>query len=308
LLGNDLLGFHLDRYRENFLRCVDAHLPDASVDHDANTVAFDGQTTHLSVNPVGVDPTHLARAAKSGGATAFWQEFVADHGLDTERTLLMGVDRLDYTKGIVERLDALEHLLETRPHLREAVTLVQKSVPTRERIPAYREYARRVEERIAAVNDRFRTADWQPVVHVTDDLAMPAIASLYRHADVGVVTPRRDGMNLVAKEFVAASHATDDGTLVLSEFAGAADALGEDALLVNPFDTEAFATTLERAVEMHPDERRRRLDGLFESVEREDIAGWRDDHLAAVADCAVGHVETAQTDGGTTDVDESGRR
>jgi trehalose 6-phosphate synthase len=224
---------------------------------------------------------------------------------------VLGVDRLDYTKGVIERLDALAHLLETTPELAGEFTYVQKGTRTREGIPAYRRYYDEVRDRIADLNGAHGTPDWTPVVYIEDDIDDRELAGLYRHADAAVVSSRRDGMNLVAKEFVAAqgqpfpnaglaqSTNLEDparervpGTLVLSRFVGAAESLCPAALSVNPYDVAGFAGTIREALRMNEPERHERMESLQASIREEDIHAW----LSAQVDVLTGEERVAAAD------------
>lgn len=288
LLGNDLLGFHVERYCENFLDCVASGLEDAVVDHDDNRVRYDGHTTRVESFPMGVDAEAIGRTADSV-SLSFWSAFTREHGIDEDTRVAVGVDRLDYTKGIVERLNALERLWETNPEWRGELTYVQKADESRSLIPEYQNLQQNVTTAVERINDRFGTDDWQPVVYIDDWLTDEELRGLYRYGDTMLVSAVRDGMNLVAKEYVAAQVDCDDreqeqdacGVLVLSNQTGAHEELGEHALTVNPYDTEAFAGTIERAVTMDDAERRERMTALRERVASNDIYAWVNDIFEA---------------------------
>lgn len=291
LLGNDAVGFHLERYAANFRDCVTQFVPEATVT-DAGEIRYDGRTVETYASPIGVDGDRVARNAASDAAERYWERVVARYDLHEERSVVLGVDRLDYTKGIVERLDALSHLLETNPELAGEFTYIQKGTRTRERIPAYRRYYDEVRARIADLDRAYGTEDWTPAIYIEEDIDDRELAGLYRHADVAVVSSRRDGMNLVAKEFAAAqgrpaptaglapesngAPARDrvPGALVLSRFVGAAESLCPAALSVNPYDVGGFASTIREALAMDASERRERASAMRASVEATDIDAW----------------------------------
>lgn len=275
LLGNDLLQFHCSRYSAQFLTCVDQLLDDAIVDWSTGTVEYEGWTTRVETIPFGVDADEIQSIAADADGI-FWLRFCAKHKIESDTTIALGVDRLDYTKGIPERLDALEHLFETRPDLRGELTYVQKASPTRERIPAYQELREEVEERIKSLNERFGTDDWSPVVYTTTMFDREELFSLYRYSDMAVVGPLRDGMNLVAKEYVA-SQVDNDGVLLLSPFAGADEQLGDAAVEFDPYDTESATDGLERALEMDTAEQRARMRKLRQQVHNTDLSWWLDE-------------------------------
>lgn len=274
LLGNDLLGFHVPRFQANFLQCVDRVLDEAAIDWKTHRVHYRGYPTRVEALPLGVEVEEIRRLSRSRDGD-FWASFKRDHGIGDGTSVALGVDRLDYTKGIPERLDALEHLWETSPEWRESLTYVQKAFESRQRIPAYRELQDEVETRIDAINDRFGTDEWQPIVYTTSKYAREELCSLYRHSDVAIVGPIRDGMNLVAQEYVAAQ-VDDDGVLVLSELAGAHDCFGEHALSVNPYEREAFGEIIRHALTMDRAERRRRMRALQTEVRDRNLDTWVD--------------------------------
>jgi len=271
LLGNDLLGVHTDRYCRNFLDCA-AALSGATVDRATRSVVYDGHRTFVRPFPLGVDADHRRDLARSEESKAFWRSFRDRHDLDGTHVAL-GVERLDYTKGIPERLAALERLWETRPEWRDELTYVQKASESRSRIPAYQRLQDEVRGEVARINDRFGTDDWQPIVYVEDHLPQAGLAALYREADLCLVSALRDGMNLVAKEYVA-SQVDDPGVLLLSELAGASEKLGDDVLTIHPRDTDGFADAIERGLQLPADERERRMGELKRQVHANDVYEW----------------------------------
>ncbi len=255
----DLVGFHCHRWAENFRACA---------------TAGRGKPRSVAVFPLGIDVAPF---------TATDVETSPDvAGLRAELgplRLLLGVDRLDYSKGIPERLRAYERLLERFPEWRQKVALVQVSVPSRADVPEYAELRRVVENLVGRINGRFGEADWVPVRYLFRSYHHRVLAELFRAAAVAVVTPLRDGMNLVAKEFVAAQTADDPGVLVLSRFAGAAVELG-DAILTNPFHIDGLAADLDRALRMPLEERRARHARMRAIVHATSPADWAQRFLA----------------------------
>jgi trehalose 6-phosphate synthase len=199
------------------------------------------------------------------------KELLREFGVRAE-CLAVGVDRLDYTKGIVERLLALEQLLEEHPWQRERLTLVQIAAPSRTRIPTYADLRRQVEEAVERINQRYQTAHWKPVVLIERQCSHEEVNRWYRAADLCLVTSLHDGMNLVAKEYVAARD-DEDGVLVLSKFTGAAVEL-RDALVVNPYDTAGVAEAIHRGLEMSRAERRQRMQQMRRQVMEHNIYRW----------------------------------
>jgi trehalose-6-phosphate synthase len=270
LLGNDAVGFHTEAYRENFLESVVAHVPEATV--VGTEVGYEGRRVETFVAPIGVDPGEVARVADTDRAAECWSLLERRHGIDDDTDVLLGVDRLDYAKGLLERLDALAYLWRERPAMRGAFTHVLKGTVSREGVASYRRYHGRVRDRVHDLNREFGTDDWTPVLTVEENLDRAELAGLYGNADALVVSSRRDGMNLVAKEFVAA--ARDGAALVLSEFAGAAEALGEGALVANPFDTVAFADAVAEAVAMDDAEAADRMATMRAAVREQTVYDW----------------------------------
>jgi len=274
LLGADVVGFHTRRWRGHFTAAL-RRLLGIEMDADA-TIRYDQRRVALGVFPIGVDASYFSHEATSRDVTTE----VLELRHPTQR-FLVGVDRLDYTKGIPRRLLAFERLLEQHPEWREHVRLVQVAVPTRSRVRAYRRLRREVDALVGRINGRFATPSWTPIHYVYRGLPQDTLLALYRTADVMLVTPLRDGMNLVAKEFVAC-RTDENGVLVLSEFAGAADEL-TDALLVNPYDVDGVADAMHRALTMDRAERRRRLRSLRAKVQANDVHHWADSFLDALA-------------------------
>jgi len=191
------------------------------------------------------------------------------------------VDRLDYTKGLVHRFAALERLMETHPQYRRAIVALQIASPSREDVPEYQQLRAELDARIGRINGRFGDPDHLPVRYVNRRFRQETLFGFYRASRVAMVTALRDGMNLVAKEFVAAQDPEDPGVLVLSRFAGAARELN-DALIVNPFDVDEIADAVDRALDMPIEERRARYAPLMSRLEQYDVHAWREDFLNAL--------------------------
>jgi len=260
LLACDVVGFHCARYVVNFLDCVE-QLLGARADRVAGKVESGERTVSVAALPIGIDYERFRTlAAESGSA-----------GRDPHR-IVLGVDRLDYTKGLPEKLRAFERLLEKRPEYRENLVLLQIAELSRDQLPEYRRLKRQVDELVGHVNGRFATSRWTPVHYLHQSETPESLATLYRRADVALVTPLRDGMNLVAKEFVACQ-AEDPGVLILSRLTGAAESM-QEALLVNPYDVEAVADALDGALRMDLAERTERMHALQQRVRRSDVHDW----------------------------------
>ncbi|NHN42694.1 trehalose-6-phosphate synthase [Halorubellus sp. JP-L1] len=283
LLGNDVLGFHVERYSRNFLECVDRALEDAAVDYDRGLVEYDGEATDVVECPLGIEVDRVEDGAEEGEAAGVWESFAAEHGIREDATIALGVERLDYTKGIPERLRALETVWETEPEWRGELTYVQNASESRSRIPEYAAVQETVESEIARINDRFGTEDWTPIVYTTDRLSPAELYGLYRRADVGIVSAVRDGLNLVAPEYVAAQDRAEPGVLVLSDQTGVHDRLGRSALSVSPLDCSGFAATITVALNMSLKDRRRRHALLRDDVVSDSLSEWVRTFAAAVA-------------------------
>ncbi len=271
VLDADLVGVHVPAYASHLLTCAE-RLLGCEVDRAAGLVRFQGREVSVQAHPIGIDVgliEGLAREAQPAPRLRA-EDRIAE---------ILGVDRLDYTKGIPERLLAIERLLERYPAYRRRVRFTQIMVPSRERVERYADLKRQIDESVGRINGRFSEEGWAPVRYLARSLPPAELVPLYRRADVALVTPLRDGMNLVAKEYVAAQ-LENDGVLVLSEMAGAADEL-QEALLVNPFDIDAVAEALHRALGMPEDERRARMSALRDRVRGSDVHGWVDRFVAA---------------------------
>ena len=277
LLACDLIGFHTRRWADNFLAAAPHGV--AGLRRDGDQLAHGARATTVGVFPIGIEPAGF-RPPPDGDPA---DDLDGLRALLAGRKLVLGVDRLDYSKGIPERLEAFRRLLQLFPAWRGRVSFVQVSVPSRAEVPEYAELRRRVEELVGRINGEFGEAAWVPVRYLYRSYPADVLAPLYRLAAVGMVTPLRDGMNLVAKEFVAAQRDDDPGVLLLSRFAGAAEAL-DAALLTNPYHVDGVAADLDRALRMPADERRARQARLIAAATAPTAAGWADAFLARLAE------------------------
>jgi len=236
---------------------------------DPPTVRLAGRDVRVTALPIGIDYEHFHAEATDPDTRERAARLRHNLGSDV---VLLGVDRLDYTKGIVERLRGFERFLERQPEWRRRVCFVQVTVPSRDRVPEYRDLKRTVDEAVGRIAGRFTYEGRSPLRYLYTALPREQLIAYYAAADVALVTPLRDGMNLVAKEYVACRVGTP-GVLVLSEFAGAANDLRE-AVLVNPYDPEALRRRIEIAVSMPPEERARRMRALDRRVATHTIQWW----------------------------------
>ncbi len=282
MLAADSLGFHTEQYRDNFLRTVQRVFPDATVLGD-RVLQEDGRRVRAVSHPISIDTTEFSALARDSATDREVEALREQFG---GRKVLLGVDRLDYTKGILHRLQAIELLLEQRPHLRGEFVFIQIAVPSRDDVEEYRSLRTQVETEVGRINGRFTEPGHDvPVHYLHRSIDRTRLAAYYRLADVMCVTPLKDGMNLVAKEFVTVRDATDgDGVLVLSEFCGTAHEFGHDAVRCNPFDVEGLAALMEGALELAEHDRRSRIARMAQTVRDSDVFRWVDDEIAAISD------------------------
>jgi trehalose 6-phosphate synthase len=277
LLGSTILGFHTRYHANNFLQAVDRFL-EARIEYEDSTVSYGGRLTRVESFPISI-----AWPEQSAGRTVeeCKVELRARIGVDPKHLLGLGVDRLDYTKGIVERLQAVERLFELHPQWIGRFTFVQIAAPSRSTLEEYQRFEAQVRATAARINARFGDAAYEPIRLLIEHHSAESIAEHYRAADVCVVTSLHDGMNLVAKEFIAARD-DERGVLVLSQFAGAARELHE-ALIVNPYHVEEVAEALHRALSMPAEEQRERMISLRRLVRDFNVYRWAGRMLLAAA-------------------------
>jgi alpha,alpha-trehalose-phosphate synthase [UDP-forming] len=276
LLANDLLAFQLERDRRNFVMAVADEL-DADIDADGHAIRLGSRMTTVTAVPIGVDYDRIQTVGHDPRLADEQQQL--RRRFDLRAPIVgLGVDRLDYTKGIPERLEALDRLLMRRPELRGRLTFVQIGVPSRSALDSYHAIESEIDRKVAEVNTRHDVANAPPPVHYHKSaLDLAHLVALYRLADFCIVSSLHDGMNLVAKEFVAARD-DEDGVLVLSRLAGAAHEL-RDALLINPYDVDDFAAALARAIDMPQAERRARMAAMRRVVAGRNVFSWASDIL-----------------------------
>lgn len=277
LLHYDLVGFHTERYLRNLIDALREELGVVAIN---GKFRYNGNTSKLGVYPIGIDPTIFQTSHDESGPSLAQQVSMP---LTSTHRIILGVDRLDYTKGIPERLMAFERLLESRATMRSRVSFVQISSPSRTRIPEYIAEKDRVDQLVGQINGRFSEPGWIPIRYLYRSYPQTELAHFYRDADVCMVTPLRDGMNLVAKEFVAAQ-GEDPGVLVLSKFSGAASTMS-DALIVNPYDIDGTAEALYRALRMDREERVSRWKTLMDNVRDHTAWTWSDSFRTDLEQC-----------------------
>ncbi|MFZ2100326.1 MAG: trehalose-6-phosphate synthase [Oricola sp.] len=269
LLAYDVVGFQSSVDVANMRNYLE-HRMNLGCGDDGFVINADGRTTFIGGFPISIDAGEFARMAE---ATPDDVEFDMMWNRVLQRKQVIGVDRLDYSKGIPNRVQAMAKMLEDHPELERRVSLLQIAQPTRENVDAYADIRAELEGLTGAVNGRFSDFNWTPIRYMSRAVPRDKLATLYRASHVGFVTPLRDGMNLVAKEFVAAQDPDDPGVLVLSQFAGAAEELTE-ALIVNPYDIDDMAVKLYDALILPLDERKARHESLFRRIARNDTEAW----------------------------------
>jgi trehalose 6-phosphate synthase len=281
MLSYDVVGFQTKIDRDNFARFLTQEFNGAELGDGWMEAAE--RRVHAGVFPIGIDTKRFAAFATGAEARRRYSQL---RSVLRDRKQIIGVDRLDYSKGIPDRLKAFERLLEDYPENRSKVSLLQVAPVSRGDLDAYAELRRELEELAGHINGVHGLLDWTPVRIMTRGFARRGLAGLYRASDVGLITPLRDGMNLVAKEYVAAQNPDDPGVLVLSRFAGAAAELHE-ALIVNPYDVAEVAEVLQRALQMPLPERKRRWTALYEAIAQNDAANWGNSFLDALENAMI---------------------
>lgn len=276
LLDYDLIGFQADDFRDAFADYI-VQTAKGKVAADGTVRAL-GRTSRIGAFPIGLDVDAFQAAAQSSAAGEMAARLTASAA---GRQVILGVDRLDYSKGLEERFLAYEQLLVDHPELHEKLFLLQVATLSREAVEAYQDLRARLDTVSGRINGAFATMDWVPLRYVNRSYRRDELAGMYRAAAIGLVTPLRDGMNLVAKEYIAAQDPEDPGVLVLSEFAGAAAQL-RAALIVNPMSREDVAEAIRRGLAMPLSERRSRWRDLMAEVRRTPVEAWRDAFVAAL--------------------------
>jgi len=271
LLGADLVGFHTYDYARHFLSTV-RNL--CGYEQSVGHISTGERTVRVDVFPMGIDYQRYAEAVESPEAQGTIEKLRKKCG---DCKVILSIDRLDYTKGIPQRLEAFDELLQRNPQYKEKVTLILVAVPSRTKVEHYRLLKKRVDELIGKINGEHGTIGWVPIWYLYRFLRYPVLNSLYNLADVAVVTPSRDGMNLIAKEYVASKH-DGKGVLILSEMAGASNELGE-AITVNPNNKEEMVRALETALQMPEEEQIERISDMQKRLQRYDVGRWAEDFV-----------------------------
>jgi trehalose 6-phosphate synthase/phosphatase len=276
LLGADLIGFHTYEYVQHFLKTVRMVL---GYDHQFRTIGYETRLVKTDLFPLGIDFQKFNSSLNDRHVKEEREKIVSNF---TDKKIIFSVDRLDYTKGVTHRLSGYIRFLERYPEFKEKVVFIMVVVPSRQIISKYNERRKMIEEQVGSINGKYSTLSWQPLIYRYNSLSFDDLCALYQTADVALITPLRDGMNLVAKEFVA-SRADKKGVLILSELAGAANELSE-ALLVNPMDENEMAAAIHQALTMPEDEQGRKLELMQKRLIDYDVTNWVNDFLQQLND------------------------
>jgi len=281
LFGYDLIGFHTREWLDLFTDYVVSEAGGDIVGHGG--LECFGRVTQTGVFPIGIDVEGFLAARESALGNRTYDRMMASAAF---RSLIVGVDRLDYSKGLEERLVGYEQFLHDNADMRAEVLLLQVTPISRDDVDTYQDIRGRLDSLAGRINGAYAEMDWQPIRYLNRTYRRDQLAGIYRAARVGLVTPLRDGMNLVAKEFVAAQNPDDPGVLILSRFAGAAEQMGE-ALLVNPFSREELSDAIKRALTMPRAERIRKWEALMKVVRDTDVSLWRDAYVTALKEVEI---------------------
>ncbi len=285
MLAYDLIGFQTDDWLDSFHHYIEREMG-GRVEADGK-VRVGSRTVTAAAFPIGIDSGDFSGAVSSPVATAAFERLKRSV---EGKSIIIGVDRLDYSKGLAERFMGYRRFLEEHPDSRSNVCLLQIAPPSRGEVHTYENIRAELDELSGRINGEFAEVDWVPIRYVNQGYPREELAGFYRAAQIALVTPLRDGMNLVAKEYVAAQDPEDPGVLILSRFAGAALQLKE-ALLVNPYSNDEISDAIAKALEMPRGERIRRWRSMMDSVEQEDVMAWRRSFVDALSATEPGPVE-----------------
>lgn len=269
LLGADLIGFHTHEYVQHFLKTVRMVV---GLDHQFRAIPYDGRLVKVELFPLGIDYKKFNETSRSQPVLEKKEEIT---GHFRGKKIIFSVDRLDYTKGVTHRLSGYERFLHDNPQWLEKVVFILVVVPSRQIISKYNERRKLIEEQVGSINGKYSTLQWQPIIYRYSHLTFEELSALYLVADVGLITPLRDGMNLVAKEYIA-SCSEKHGVLILSELAGAASELGE-AILVNPLDENELANAVLEGLTLPEAEQQRRIEVMQDRLKSYDVTNWVND-------------------------------
>ncbi|HEU4820589.1 MAG TPA: trehalose-6-phosphate synthase [Qipengyuania sp.] len=282
MLAHDVIGFQCDEWLDSFLHLCGQELG-AEVDEASGRIALGGRTTLARAYPIGIDYAGFTALGGTGEARQAQQRVISS---TRHRTAMIGVDRLDYSKGLPERLDGIGRFFDRWPDAVHELVYIQIAPPSREDVQSYQNIRAELERKAGQINGARSRIDLVPIRYVNQGHSAAELFGIYRASKIGLVTPLRDGMNLVAKEYVTAQDPDDPGVLILSRFAGAAQQLGcggKGALLVNPQSADEIAESIRRALDMAPDERQSRWQAMHASVRDENVQRWTEDFTRDLA-------------------------
>jgi trehalose 6-phosphate synthase len=283
MLDYDLIGFQTDEWRESFLHYCRKELG-AEVDEATGTIRFEGRTVIARAYPIGIDWEHFQAQGQTEDAAIAEQRLIDS---TRHRCAMIGVDRLDYSKGLPERIDGIGRFFDQHPERVRDLVFIQIAPPSREDVESYQQIRMLLEQKAGQINGARSEVDLVPIRYVNRGYSHAELYGFFRAAKIGLVTPLRDGMNLVAKEYVAAQDPQDPGVLILSRFAGAAQQLGADdtgAVLVNPYSPDDISHAIRVALDMPLDERRARYEAMIGTIREDNVQTWTErfcDDLAA---------------------------
>jgi len=281
ILGNDLIEFQIERYATNFVDCVERFIPEATIDRANQVVNFRDRAVHVGAFPISIDVGRFEQMASSRSSRTLSTTLRTRHAPGT-RQLGVCVDRIDYTKGILERIRALDTLWSESLELRERFTFIFVCTPSRSEVPAYNILEHDVVDAVTSINARFGNERWTPIVLISENVDADLLAAVYRAGDMCIVSSLQDGMNLVAKEYVA-SQLDERGVLLLSRFTGSAEEI-DGAILINPFNIDGFVAAIRAALSMSPEERRRRMHRMRRQLQNSTIFDWLESILGRTAE------------------------
>ena len=284
LLGNDMIGFHIHYHCNNFMETVERAL-ESRVDRSANEIIVGGKKTAVRHFPISVDFERISQEAQSKEVELEIERLKSRLGLNDEM-IGIGIDRLDYTKGIPDRLRAIDVFLEKYPLFQRRFVFIQAGVLSRTQVPAYRHLKEDIDNLVENINWKYAIGRWKPIITLLDDEPQLTLMALRRIADICIVSSIHDGMNLVAKEFVA-SRFDENGVLLLSQFTGASREL-TDAMLINPYATDQFADAIRKALGMLKEEKQRRMRRMREEVQENNVYKWAADIISDLVKFRVG--------------------
>jgi len=272
LLQSDFIGFHTFSYVSNFLNCVNRK-PGVKLNIKKKLIHYEKHTTKIKHFPLGICYSEYHQIAHS---SAMLKKAAHLKKLYGNKKLVLGIDRLDYTKGILNRIKAFELLLDENPKYREKIVFVQIASPSRNKIEEYSLMKKEIDEAVGRINGKYRNETWTPVMYFSKEISLTSLLAYYWISDIGLLTPLRDGMNLIAKEYIASNN--ENTVLILSEFAGASEEL-TNALTVNPYDLHSIARAIKKAVDMPSDEKKYRFQAMRQKVKNHDSEWWYSNFL-----------------------------